>query len=61
MEILITTKNVYGKTLIYVVKQEQREAIKTLTKKETIDTYDIRALEKLGFSVLFTASLPSLP
>jgi len=44
-------KTSYGIDHYYVVNDKQAEAIETLTKKKTIDRWDFRALEALGFTI----------
>jgi len=44
-------KSRYGVDHYYVVDDKQSEAIQTLTKKKTVDRWDFRALETLGFSI----------
>ena len=41
----------YGTTYTYVKDDKQAEALETLTKKKTLDRYDFRALESLGFTI----------
>ena len=45
------TNTAFGKTLHYVVDDNQADAIKTLTGKKTINDNDIIALMQLGLSV----------
>jgi len=42
-------KEVYGNQLIYV-RSEHKEALKTLTGKETINKREAEALKSLGFT-----------
>jgi hypothetical protein len=51
MKIMFKTKNVYGKELIYVVGPV-REAISTLTGKQTVDFHDLKALVDLGHELV---------
>ena len=44
-------KTHYGIKHYYLVDDKQAEALETLTKKKTIDRYDFRALEALGFTI----------
>ena len=44
-------KTAYGIDHYYVKDDKQSEAIQTLTKKKTVDRWDFRALEALGFSI----------
>ena len=44
-------KTSYGIDHYYVVNDKQAEAIEALTKKKTLDRYDFRALEMLGFTI----------
>ena len=44
-------KRHYNIDYYYVVDDKQAEALETLTKKKTIDRYDFRALEALGFTI----------
>lgn len=48
MVIEFYVKNVYGKELLYVKDEQQREIIKNLTNKETINDFDINNFKKLG-------------
>jgi len=48
MSIPLEVKNVYGKELIYVNDELAQKSIQALTKKKTVDFYDIEALEALG-------------
>ena len=41
-------KNVYGRENIYIVS-EHAEYIESLTRRKTIDSSDMKALELLGF------------
>lgn len=50
MEIEYYSKDVYGSSLMYVKDEDQARAITTLTNKKTIGEWDIKAMEKLGFS-----------
>ena len=45
------TNTAFGKTLHYVVDDNQADAIKTLTGKKTINDNDIIALMQLGLTV----------
>ena len=45
------TSTAFGKTLHYVVDDNQADAIKTLTGKKTINDNDIIALMQLGLAV----------
>ena len=45
------TNTAFGKTLHYVVDDNQADAIKTLTGKKTINDNDIVALMQLGLTV----------
>ena len=49
IQVYIETK--YGTDYNYVKDEAQAEALEALTKKKTIDRYDIRALEKLGYTI----------
>jgi len=49
--ITLKRKSVYGNTLTYVVSSHA-QAIQRLTKKKTIDSVDIVALEDLGFKFI---------
>ena len=49
IQVYIETK--YGTDYNYVKDEDQAEAVEALTKKKTIDRYDIRALEKLGYTI----------
>lgn len=51
--ILLESKTVYGKTNFYVCSIH-KEAVRALTKKQTVDFDDVVALEKLGFKVLMS-------
>tara|TARA_B100000212_G_scaffold184980_1_gene139523 strand:+ start:176 stop:433 length:258 start_codon:yes stop_codon:yes gene_type:complete len=41
----------YGNDHYYVVNDKQAEALEALTKKKTLDRYDFRSLEMLGFTI----------
>tara|TARA_R100000152_G_C6572915_1_gene39569 strand:- start:116 stop:307 length:192 start_codon:yes stop_codon:yes gene_type:complete len=45
------TNTAFGKTLHYVVDDNQADAIRTLTGKKTINDNDIVALMQLGLTV----------
>ena len=45
------TNTAFGKTLHYVLDDNQAEAIRTLTGKKTINDNDIVALMQLGLAV----------
>ena len=45
------TNTAFGKTLHYVLDDNQADAIRTLTGKKTINDNDIIALMQLGLSV----------
>ena len=45
------TNTAFGKTLHYVLDDNQADAIRTLTGKKTINDNDIVALMQLGLSV----------
>tara|TARA_R100000458_G_C8231549_1_gene213090 strand:- start:278 stop:544 length:267 start_codon:yes stop_codon:yes gene_type:complete len=49
-KIIVEIRSNYGNEAIYVVS-ENAEAVRTLTKKKTIDRSDIAALRSLGLSV----------
>jgi|TARA_B100001939_G_C16801664_1_gene555938 hypothetical protein len=49
--ITLQSKNVYGNKLIYVVSHHA-QAIQHLTRKKTIDSVDIVALQDLGFKII---------
>jgi len=54
MNIMIWTRNVYGKQNIYVAGEEG-EAIAKLTGKKTVTLSDIKALKALGHTVEIVA------
>jgi len=45
-------KNTYGTYLNYIKDKDIAHEIQSLTKKKTIDTLDIHALEQLGFRLI---------
>ena len=49
IQVYIETK--YGTDYNYVKDETQAEALEALTKKKTLDRYDFRALEKLGYTI----------
>jgi len=49
-KIIIEVRNNYGSEAIYVVS-DNAKAVRTLTKKKTIDRIDIEALRALGLTV----------
>lgn len=49
IQVYVETK--YGTDYTYVKDQAQAEALEALTKKKTLDRYDFRALEKLGYTI----------
>lgn len=49
--IQVYIENHYGTPYNYVKDQAQAEALEALTKKKTLDRYDFRALEKLGYTI----------
>ena len=49
-KIIIEMRNNYGNEAIYVVS-DNAKAVRTLTKKKTIDRNDIEALRALGLTV----------
>ena len=49
IEVYIDVK--HGSKYTYVKDEKQREAIQTLTGKKTVDRWDFRALEALGFTI----------
>jgi len=48
MDIQYIRKNVYGTIMYYIKDPVVYTAIKTLTKKMTVDERDLRALQMLG-------------
>ena len=50
-KITVEFRNNYGNAAIYVVS-DNAKAIRTLTKKKTIDRNDIEALQALGLTVV---------
>ena len=50
-KITVEFRNNYGNEAIYVVS-DNAKAIRTLTKKKTIDRNDIEALQALGLTVV---------
>lgn len=54
MEIRYEVKDIYGNRLNYIIEEdkEAKEAVKTLTRRECINDYDIEALKKLGHNVI---------
>ena len=50
-KIIIEIRNNYGNEAIYVVS-DNAKAVRTLTKKKTIDRIDIEALQALGLTVV---------
>ncbi len=55
--ILVEKRNVYGVERIYVLG-EHEIPLKSLTRKETLDSRDVENLRKLGFS--FQVKTPTL-
>ena len=51
MNIKTVTNTAFGKTLHYVLDDNQADAITTLTGKKTINNKDIAALLQLGLAV----------
>tara|TARA_B000000609_G_scaffold116459_1_gene90729 strand:- start:321 stop:509 length:189 start_codon:yes stop_codon:yes gene_type:complete len=51
MNIKTVTNTAFGKTLHYVLDDNQADAIRTLTGKKTINDNDIIALMQLGLTV----------
>ena len=51
MNIKVFTRSNWGTTHTYILDEKINDAVMTLTKKKTIDRYDIRALEALGHTV----------
>ena len=51
MNIKTVTSTAFGKTLHYVLDDNQADAIRTLTGKKTINDNDIVALMQLGLTV----------
>ena len=51
MNIKTVTTTAFGKTLHYVLDDNQADAIRTLTGKKTINDNDIVALMQLGLAV----------
>ena len=49
--IQVYIENHYGTPYKYVKDEAQAEALEALTKKKTLDRYDFRALEKLGYTI----------
>lgn len=41
-------KNVYGKIKYYIAEQHIKEVVKVLTRRETLELEDIKAMEFLG-------------
>ena len=52
MEVILTTKNVYGNDLIYPVN-DNAKIFAFLVKKKTLDGTDIHSIEKLGFKIIW--------
>ena len=46
---IISCKEVYGKTLLYIENEPEKAAVMKLTGKSTVDERDIDALNTLGF------------
>lgn len=51
MNIKVFTRSNWGNTHTYILDDNINDAVMTLTKKKTIDRYDIRALEALGHTI----------
>ena len=51
MNIKVFQKSNWGNTHTYILDDNINDAVMTLTKKKTIDRYDIRALEALGHTI----------
>ena len=51
MNIKVYQRSNWGNTHTYIVDDKINDAVMTLTKKKTIDRYDIRALEALGHTI----------
>ena len=49
--IQVYIENHYGTPYNYVKDEAQAVALEALTKKKTLDRYDFRALEKLGYTI----------
>lgn len=54
MQISIKRKTNYGRTDIYICDKEQAGFVKVLTKKETVDKWDLQALKSMGHTILDT-------
>lgn len=51
--VMIRIKNVYGKELIYPVC-ENANLFCNLTRKKTLDNYDLQQIVNLGYSIMRT-------
>ena len=49
--IQVYIENHYGTPYNYVKDEAQSEALEALTKLKSLDRYDFRALEKLGYTI----------
>lgn len=51
MNITIEYRTNYGNSYVYVVDPDTQEAIRWLTGRKTLSPLDIKALERLGFTI----------
>ena len=51
MNIKVYQRSNWGTTHTYILDETINDAVMTLTKKKTIDRYDIRSLEALGHTI----------
>ena len=51
MNIKVYQRSNWGTTHTYVLDETINDAVMNLTKKKTIDRYDIRSLEALGHTI----------
>ena len=59
MNIKVYSQSHYGINHTYILDDTVSDAVMTLTKKKTVDRYDMRALEALGhtFEIVLDPSL----
>lgn len=60
MEILISTRKVYGNEYVDVVNDDQRIPLQSLTGNTTLTQNNINALKKLGFTFKLQTPEPSI-
>ena len=59
MNITITVKTNYGVDRFYVTG-DATEAVRSLTRRKTVDAADLRALKALGHEIVYEATTPRI-